>query len=134
MLKIGGIAKRAEINIETVRYYERIGLMPDVGRTQNGYRSYDDSHLKRLIFIRRGRDLGFSIASIKNLLEISEDSSSRTRAEVKSLTQEHILNVRGKIANLQQLEQVLNDLAKHCDGKHAAAKDCPILNALVVQE
>ena len=128
--KIGDITKLTGIKVETIRYYEKIGLVASVKRTQAGYRLYDENHVKRLEFIRRSRGLGFSINSIHNLLAISDHGDTHTRAEVKQLTQQHIDAVNQKITDLQQLENALKNLSKHCDGKQAPAVDCPILNAL----
>lgn len=123
----GELASRTGCNPETVRYYEKIGLLPGPPRSPNGYRSYDDSQITRLRFILRGRELGFSIDEIRGLLTLV-DGGNQTCAEVKERTELHLEDVRGKIADLKRIERVLTETAAQCSG--AAVPDCPILEAL----
>lgn len=126
-LQRGALAARTGCNPETVRYYEKISLLPEPPRSANGYRSYDDSQITRLRFILRGRELGFSIDEIRGLLTLV-DGGNQTCAEVKERTELHLDDVRGKIADLQRIERVLRETAALCSG--AAVPDCPILEAL----
>jgi MerR family mercuric resistance operon transcriptional regulator len=128
---IGVLSTETRVNIETIRYYERIGLMPKPPRTEGRHRIYDGSHLKRLTFIRRGRELGFSIHEIRDLLGLVR-GHDLTCAEVKAMTDEHVAAIRAKIKDLRRLERVLNDLAARCHGREVP--DCPILEALCTRE
>lgn len=124
---IGALSIETGVNIETIRYYEKIGLMPAPPRTQGRQRVYDSAHLKRLTFIRRGRELGFSLDQIRELLGLVR-GHDLTCAEVKAMTEEHVTDIRRKVKDLRKLERVLTDLAAECSGK--AVPDCPILDAL----
>ena len=126
-LGIGSLSKQTGCNIETIRYYEREGLMPDPPRTTGGHRVYDDKHLKRLTFIRRSRELGFTLEDVRGLLRIV-DGGHYTCAEVKAVTLNHIDDIRGKMADLRKLEKVLKELAAQCTGDQTP--DCPIVEAL----
>lgn len=126
-LGIGSLSKQTGCNIETIRYYEREGLLPDPPRTDGGHRMYAEEHLKRLTFIRRSRELGFTLEEIRGLLRMV-DGEHYSCAEVKSLTLEHLHDVRGKLADLKKLEKVLKQLADQCTGDETP--DCPIVEAL----
>ena len=126
-LSIGTLAQRADVNIETIRYYERVGLLPDPPRTDGGHRLYQEEHLKRLIFIRRSRELGFTIEDIRGLLGLV-DGGHYTCAEVKTMTLGHLDEIRAKVADLKRLEKVLHKIASQCDGGNSP--DCPIIEAL----
>lgn len=126
-LQRGELAARTGCNPETVRYYEKIGLLAEPRRSPNGYRSYDDTQVGRLRFILRGRELGFSIEDIRGLLSLV-DGGIQTCAEVRRRTQVHLDDIRGKIADLKRIERVLRETAAQCSGE--AAPDCPILEAL----
>ncbi len=123
----GVLFGRAGCNIETVRYYEQIGLMPAPPRTEGGHRLYDEMHLKRLRFIRRARELGFSVSEIRNLLALV-DGGDYACDEVKALTLAHLGEVERKIADLQRLERVLKTIASRCRG--GRVPDCPVIDAL----
>lgn len=123
----GELARRTGCNLETVRYYEKIGMMPEPPRTASGYRIYDEDHVSRLRFILRGRELGFSIEEIRDLLGFVE-SGTQTCAIVKERTERHLTNVRARIADLRRIEQVLATTAARCSGNDVP--DCPILEAL----
>jgi MerR family mercuric resistance operon transcriptional regulator len=124
---IGALSAKTGVNIETIRYYERIGLMPAPPRTEGRQRIYDAEHLRRLTFIRRSRELGFSLDQIRALLGLA-GKHELTCAEVKGLAEQHIADVQLKIKDLKRLERILSDLAARCHGRRVP--DCPILDAL----
>ena len=130
MLTRGRLATRTGCNIETIRYYEKIGLMPSPARTVSGYRTYSDEHLRRLNFIQRARALGFSGEQIRGLLELTEAGANKTRADVKALTQAHIDEISLKIKDLQKIRNRLSQISSFCDGSSQSASTCPILESL----
>src|SRR5689334_17050983 len=105
-LTIGKLAEATGVNLETVRYYERIGLMPRPARTGSGYRSYEPDHVRRLNFIRRSRELGFTLDEIRGLLRLV-DGHRYTCAQIHEITVRHAGDIRQKIADLRRLERVL---------------------------
>jgi len=121
------LARRTGCNLETIRYYEKIGMMPEPPRTEAGYRLYDARHVERLRFILRARELGFSLDDIRGLLALV-DRGTQTCAEVKERTERHLADVREKIADLKRIERVLADTAAQCSGDEVP--DCPVLEAL----
>ena len=123
----GEIARHAGCNIETVRYYEKIGLLFDPPRTDSGHRIYGTDHVKRLAFIIRGRALGFGIEELRGFLDLV-DGGAVTCAEVKSRTLEHLTDVQNKLSDLKRLEKVLKDISNRCDGDESP--DCPIIDAI----
>ena len=126
-LLIGKLADRTGVNVETIRYYERIGLLPPPPRTQGRHRAYDERHAQRLGFIRRGRELGFSLHDIRTLLELADDRNPACTT-AKDVTLRHLTNVRGKIASLRKLERALRDMTDACTpGKQLS---CPIIETL----
>ncbi|NIR28784.1 MAG: helix-turn-helix domain-containing protein [Gammaproteobacteria bacterium] len=124
---IGTVAARASVKVETIRYYERIGLMPAPRRTERGHRQYDPVQVRRLGFIRRSRELGFSIDEIRALLHML-DEGAYTCGEIKEITFEHLRRIRDKVADLQRLEAALAGMAAQCEG--GTLPDCPILETL----
>jgi MerR family mercuric resistance operon transcriptional regulator len=130
MLTRGKLATRTGCNIETIRYYEAIGLLPAPARTAAGYRSYDDEHLRRLNFIQRAKMLGFSSEKIKAILELTDPGGSHTRADVKLLTESHIEEISVKIRDLQKIKRRLSQISSFCDGSEQSAGTCPILETL----
>ncbi len=124
---IGGASKATGVNIETIRYYERIGLTPPPPRRAQRYRLYDHEMIKRLAFIRRCRRLGFSLDEVRELLRFV-DGGEPSCAEVKERTLEHIQEVQAKIRDLQTVKRVLSDMAAKCDD--GAVPGCPIIDAL----
>ena len=124
---IGEISRRTGVNIETIRYYERIEVMPKPKRSEGGQRLYDESQLNRLGFIKRSRELGFSLKEICTLLTLV-DSGEMTCSEVHALTVEHLREVRSKIADLRKLERALKNLAAQCS--LGDVSDCPIVETL----
>jgi MerR family mercuric resistance operon transcriptional regulator len=125
----GALARATGCNLETIRYYETIGVMPDPPRDPNGYRNYGEDHVRRLRFITRARALGFSLDEIKGLLSLV-DSHSQTCAQVEGVAAAHLKEVRDKIADLQRIEKALSDTVAQCSG--AQIPDCPVLDALLV--
>jgi MerR family mercuric resistance operon transcriptional regulator len=124
---IGEMSKRTGVNIETVRYYERIGLMPKPDRTAGGNRQYNHEQLKRLSFIKTSREFGFRIDEIRAFLEMV-DWQDFTCGEVHGLTVGHLASVREKIRGLRQLEKALVVMAAECS--QGDVPDCPILETL----
>lgn len=121
------LARQTSCNLETIRYYEKVGMMPEPPRTDAGYRVYDDRHVERLRFILRARELGFSLDDIRGLLALV-DRGTQTCAEVKERTERHLADVREKIADLKRVERVLAETAAQCSGDEVP--DCPVLEAL----
>lgn len=126
-LSIGAASERSGVNIETIRYYERIGLVAPPRRGSGRQRVYDRNQIRQLIFIRRGRELGFSLDEIRVLIGLN-DTGGRSCAEVRSITEQHAAAIRGKIDDLERIEQVLLRMAAKCHG--AVAPTCPILETL----
>ena len=126
-LTIGRLAQSSGVNLETIRYYERIGLMPAPRRTEGGHRVYDRTHVRRLGFIRRSRELGFSLNEIRTLLSLV-DGGDYTCAEVRDMTLRHLADIRSKITDLRRLERSLRDMAAQCSGD--TVPECPIIDVL----
>lgn len=126
---IGELSKRADVIIETIRYYEKIGLMPDPPRSSGGFRMYSDTHLQRLAFIRRCRELGFSQPEVRKLLTLVDDHNY-TCDEVREMTERQLGSVRSKIRDLQNLEKALSEMVSECKG--GDVPDCPIIDTLSV--
>jgi MerR family transcriptional regulator, mercuric resistance operon regulatory protein len=126
-LRRSDLARATGCNLETIRYYENIGVMPDPPRTAKGHRSYDETHVARLGFVMRARDLGFALEEVKSLLMLV-DGGAQTCAEVQILAQEHLKNVRIKIADLKRIEGVLSGTIAQCSGE--AVPECAVIDAL----
>jgi len=129
-LGIGELAKQAGVGIDTVRYYERNGLLAPHRRLPSGYRRYRDLEVARLRFIRRAQALGFTLAEIKSLLKLS---AQRNVAQVKRSAQAKLADVERRIHELQRVREGLAQLIAQCPG-HGQAEDCPILRALGREE
>jgi MerR family mercuric resistance operon transcriptional regulator len=112
-ITIGELARITGVNIETIRYYERLGLLPKSVRTEHGHRRFGEEHAKRLIFIRHARELGFSQDEVRDLIKLS-DGGFETCAQVKALAEGHLAGIRDKIARLRRLERILSDAATRC--------------------
>ena len=125
---IGVLSEQTGVNIETIRYYEREGLLPHPPRTAGGHRSFSEDHLKRLTFIRRCRELGFSMREVRDLLALV-DGGSYTCGEVRALTMDHAKSVQQKIADLRRIEKALVDISSRCEG--GEIPECPIIDALL---
>lgn len=127
-LAIGELSRRTGVNIETIRYYERINMMPHPPRTSSGQRVYGEVETRTLTFIRRARELGFSLDEIRTLLALSAEYGRKACAEVRDLAADHLEDVRAKIADLTAMERVLADAVRRCDeGKSAG---CPLIETL----
>lgn len=130
---IGQLAQKVKCKVETVHYYEKIGLMAELPRTAGGHRIYGLTDIKRLNFIRRCRDLGFSIEQIRELLTFI-DEPNHYCGEVKAMAMLQSREVEKKINDLQQLKLALNDMASKCKGENYSIDDCPIIDALYMEE
>lgn len=126
---IGQLAKHAKCKVETVHYYEKSALMPKPPRTEGGHRIYALSHIKRLNFIRRCRELGFSIEKIKDLLKFI-DEPDHYCGEVKAMAMLQSREVQSKIDDLERLKRALNEMVSRCKGSGFSIDDCPIIDAL----
>lgn len=126
-MTIGALAESTGVLAETIRYYEQISLLPTPKRTANGYRIYASEHVRRLIFIRRSRELGLSIESIRELLSLASDRL-RPCARVDRLVREHIHELDHRIAGLDRLRTALHKVADSCRGGRVA--ECSILGLL----
>jgi Cu(I)-responsive transcriptional regulator len=126
-MKIGELARAADTKAETIRYYERIGLLPPPPRTAGNYRDYSVGHVRRLAFIRRARDLGFSIEQIRALLNLADQKEQSCEA-VDAIAREHLAQVKRKLADLAALRRELESLIGQC--RHGTVAECRILEAL----
>jgi len=127
---IGILASRARVDIQTVHYYERLGLLLPIGRTGAGYRLYNEGSLKRLLFIRRAKELGFTLEEIRVLLELSVDSEQSCES-VKEKALGKLRDIEDKIASLSSLRTVLNELVDSCE-RRSPTEACPILKSIEV--
>ena len=116
------------VNIETIRYYERAGLLPPPPRTQGKHRTYDQSQVQRLAFVKRSRELGFPLNEIRMLLQLADNGPLICSESVKEITLQHLASVRDKIASLKKLERALTRMSGAC--KPGEKLPCPILEAL----
>jgi len=126
-MPIGGLSKRTGCKVETIRYYESIGLLSPPARSQGGHRHYGQAALKRLNFILKGRRLGFSLDGVRGLLALA-DGEGENCAEVERIAANHLADVRMKIADLNTLERVLNDMVNRCASGNLPA--CPLIETL----
>lgn len=127
MLSIGELGRATQTKVETVRYYERIGLLAAPRRTAGNYRAYDRGHLNRLSFIRRSRDLGFSLEQVRALLDLA-DQRDRPCEAVDQIASGHLAEVERKIADLTALREELRDMVRQCG--HGSVRDCRIIETL----
>ncbi len=126
-MQIGEAARLTGVSAKMIRHYESIGLIPSADRRDSNYRDYGHHDVHRLGFIRRARDLGFSIDQIRDLLKLWGDTH-RSSADVKALTEAHIAELDSKIRLLGEMRSTLAHLADACDGDHRP--DCPIIEGL----
>ena len=126
-LNIGAAADASGVSAKMIRYYESVGLIPEVARSDAGYRVYRASDIHTLRFIRRARDLGFSVKDIAQLLTLWQDRE-RASADVKALALTHVEALHTKISELEAMAKTLQHLAQHCQGN--TRPDCPILDDL----
>ncbi|NGP90037.1 MerR family transcriptional regulator [Fodinibius halophilus] len=126
--KIGEVASRANVNKETVRYYEKRELIPEPDRRRSGYRIFTQRHIDQIRFIKRAQELGFTLSEIKELLELRMDEDTSC-SEIKKEAQQKYQDVQTKIDDLQRIKNTLVDLIDACGGSGPKG-DCPILEAL----
>jgi Hg(II)-responsive transcriptional regulator len=124
---IGQLAKNAGVGIDTVRFYERRGLLPEPERTTSGYRLYGNATVARIHFIRRAKQLGFTLDEIIILLRLQDQGGEKS--DVRSLTQHKLEEIDAKIADLERIRSVLHKLSQKCSGKGSVA-GCPIIEAI----
>ena len=127
MFTIGRASEQSGVNIETIRYYEREGVVPKPGRSAGGRRLYSSDEIAKLRFVRRCRDLGFPISIIQTFLSLTTQND-RSCGEVKAMAENHLSEITAKIENLVRLQDALLSLSKNCDDGSAA---CPMLDALM---
>lgn len=127
-LRIGEVARRTGLTVETIRYYERRGLIPEASRSRSGYRQFDETSVRRLRFVQRAKSLGFDLDGIRELLGLSEDPTAIS-AEVRRRAAAKLADIEAKIAQLQQMRDSLHQLTEACSGS-GPTTECPILDAL----
>jgi MerR family mercuric resistance operon transcriptional regulator len=127
-IHIGELSRQTGCNVETIRYYERVGLLPRPPRSAARYRIYDTADVRRLAFVRRARELGFTLDEVRALLALSVSNGGDTCAEVRQLAACHLAEVRAKIADLRALERVLSDAVRRCDAGELPG--CPLIDTL----
>jgi MerR family copper efflux transcriptional regulator len=127
-MRIGMLARECGVNVDTIRYYEREGLLPPPRRRASGYRDYDAGAARRLRFIRRAKDLGFGLEDIRELLSLSNDREHGVKS-VKQRAQRRLALVEERLARLRRMRDGLEELIAHCPGRGAVG-ECPILRAL----
>ena len=126
-LSIGDLARATDTKVETIRWYERVGVLAAPARTSGNYRAYGSEHLERLSFVRRARDLGFSLDQVRDLLQLADDRNQSCDA-VDRVAREHLEQVERKIAHLKALRHELRDLIGQC--RHGTVAECRIVRAL----
>jgi Hg(II)-responsive transcriptional regulator len=131
-LTIGRLAKQAGLGIETVRFYERQGLIEPPPRTDSNYRIYPKEEVNRLKFIKSAKNLGFTLKEIKELFELQQDPHT-TKADIKKRTVEKIEDIKKKVRDLSRIQEALEHLSESCDGR-GPLSECPILDALTGDE
>ena len=124
---IGELSNRTGCIVETIRFYERIGIMPDPPRSPGGQRIYNDEHEKRLTFIRRGNELGFSLKEVREMLGMV-DGGDYSCDDIQAIAVAHIEEVKHKIADLRKIKKVLENMAKQCET--GIVPECPIVEAM----
>jgi MerR family mercuric resistance operon transcriptional regulator len=127
-IPIGELSRRTGVNIETIRYYERINMMPHPPRTASGRRVYGQMESRTLAFIRRARELGFTLGEIRALLALAAEGGHQACVDVRELAAGHLADVQAKIADLHAMEHVLADALRRCDEGEPAL--CPLIDAL----
>lgn len=131
-LKIGQVAERGGVNLQTIRYYEREKLLPEPPRLASGYRMFSEDAVRRVLFIKRAQELGFSLAEIRELLSIEFDPKGDC-SDVQRLAKAKLTDIDEKIRTLKSMKRVLSELAEACPGR-GAPSECPILDSIDVKE
>lgn len=126
---VGQLAKQVGVNVETIRYYERIRLLPKPKRRESHYRIYNETDLKRLLFIKRAKELGFTLKEIKELMELRIDSEAKC-GDVKHLTEHKLQDIDNRINDLKKIRSVLVKLIKQCVNEEVSSDECPILEVI----
>lgn len=126
-IQIGSLSERTGVHVETIRYYERIGVLRCPARSPGGYRRYDSDDVRRLGFVRRLRELGFSLDSVRALLSLAAARRSSC-GTVRAMAAGHLTEVQSKITDLRRMERVLKDMVASCD--RGVTPDCPIIETL----
>ena len=127
-LTIGKLAKKAGVTIDTVRFYERCGLIKEPARTQSNYRIYPEEEVAHLRFVKKAKELGFSLNEIKQLLKLQNDPKA-SKSDVKEWTEKKIREIRSRIKDLSRILAALEQLTGSCDGQ-GPVNECPIIGAL----
>lgn len=127
-LTTGEVAEQADVNVQTVRYYERRELIPEPPRSSGGFRQYSPEHVARIRFIKRAQDLGFTLEEVRELLQLRVTSDA-DRADVRAVAEDKIDEVEAKIRDLQRIRDTLSHLVEACEG-HGSTSECPILHAM----
>ena len=125
-MTIAGVADAAEVGVETVRYYERRGLIAQPKRKVGAYRRYDDSHVARIRFIKRAQELGFSLEEIEDLLQLQDGTDRRT---IRKIAAKRLEQTRARIADLKRMEKALAQVLHECEGQ-SGRPHCPIIEAM----
>ncbi len=131
-MKIGTVAERAGVNLQTIRYYEREGLLPRAPRLPSGYRAFPIEAVRRVRFIKRAQELGFSLSEIRELLMLRVDRHRRS-AEVRTLARAKVAGIERRIRSLDAMKQALEHLISRCSGR-GPASECPILESLDTED
>jgi MerR family mercuric resistance operon transcriptional regulator len=129
-LPIGALSRRSGVNIETIRYYERVKMLAPPPRTASGRRLYGTMDLRILVFIRRARELGFSLDEIRTLLRLGGPEKATCR-EVRAIATRHLEDIQAKLSDLKKLERLLSKTVARCSGK--TAPECPVLEILDIE-
>jgi MerR family transcriptional regulator, mercuric resistance operon regulatory protein len=128
-MRIGEVASRAGVNIETLRYYERRGLLPEPDREASGYRRYQDESVRVVRFIKRAQELGFSLADIEELLRLADGGPASCR-EVRELAAAKIAEVERRIESLEAMRRSLVALVKTCHRRAPSSRECPLIESI----
>lgn len=131
LIKIGEISNKTGVHIETIRYYERLRLIPKPGRSEAGHRVYTEDHEKRLRFIRRSRELDFTLGEIRFLLQAVEDKNPSC-AEVEKFSAKHLKLIQNKIRDLRAMEKTMKNLLSECQGNRSPG--CPLIDILFQED
>ncbi len=126
-MNIGEVSKLSDVNSKMIRRYEELGIIPKAGRSDAGYRQYSENDVHVLKFVKRARELGFSMKDIKQLVSLWRNKT-RPSSQVKSIASKHVRELEIKLAEIQSMLSTLNKLVKSCNGDHRP--DCPILDEL----